>query len=778
MMHASKSKHKAAPQAEDTTTLTQAIGEYLSYWPLFLISVILFGALAFVYNRYKVPLYEATATIIIKDEKKGNEVSKQMEDLDIIATKKISENEIEVLQSRSIMSNVVRKLNLYAPLKQEGKVKALSAYSTSPVIIEFEQPDKLNSPENAPEKIFYYYDTATSSVLLKSKNIRTKINEWTNTPYGRLRFLPNPRYTPTANIKPFYFEIWAVKDVVGGILSNLKVTGSKQSSIIQLTYKDPVPEKAEDILNSLIYYYNEAAVYEKNTMVRNTLASLEERLKVVKTDLDSIEKKVQQYKTGNSAVELNTQGNLFLQSVQSSDTKSAEVRVQMSVLDQIENYVKNNQNGNAILPSSVGVNDPSLTQMVSNLTQAQLEREKLRKTVAENHPMMQALNEQINKLKPAITDNIRNQRKNLELSLGSLNATTGKYSSMLNYIPEKEKQLLEISRDQQIKTAIYSFLLQKREESELSYASIISDSRVVNQAQASSSPAGPPKMVIYAIALLLGLTLPILFINLRDMFNNNILYRKEIEKYTHIPVITELTMDTSKKALVLESGKRTFTAEQFRKIRIALLYLGIEPNHKKKVLLTSSIPGEGKSFISSNLALSLASTGKKVVLVDLDLHNSSLGRVFDMEEEKGVSDYLANPIRKEEIIRETRFENLHFINAGTLMDNPTELLTNGRIEQLISELEHEYDLVIMDTAPIVFVTDAFLLTNLADATLFVVRHNHTPKMALKRLDEKLAINPLNNPAIIFNGIKTRGFVKNNYGYGYEYVYGKDYGKKK
>ena len=237
-------------------------------------------------------------------------------------------------------------------------------------------------------------------------------------------------------------------------------------------------------------------------------------------------------------------------------------------------------------------------------------------------------------------------------------------------------------------------------------------------------------------------------------------------------------MDTSKKALVLESGKRTFTAEQFRKIRIALLYLGIEPNHKKKVLLTSSIPGEGKSFISSNLALSLASTGKKVVLVDLDLHNSSLGRVFDMEEEKGVSDYLANPIRKEEIIRETRFENLHFINAGTLMDNPTELLTNGRIEQLINELEHEYDLVIMDTAPIVFVTDAFLLTNLADATLFVVRHNHTPKMALKRLDEKLAINPLNNPAIIFNGIKTRGFVKNNYGYGYEYVYGKEYGKKK
>lgn len=778
MMHASKSKHKAAPQTEDTTTITQAIGEYLSYWPLFLFSVILFSGLAFVYNRYKVPLYEATATIIIKDEKKGNEVSKQMEDLDIIATKKISENEIEVLQSRSIMSNVVRKLNLYAPLKQEGKVKALSAYSTSPVIIEFEQPDKLNSPENNPEKIYYYYDTATSSVLLKSKNIRTKINEWTNTPYGRLRFLPNPRYSPATSNKPFYFEIWAVKDVVGGILSNLKVTGSKQSSIIQLTYKDPVPEKAEDILNSLIYYYNEAAVYEKNTMVRNTLASLEERLKVVKTDLDSIEKKVQQYKTGNSAVELNTQGNLFLQSVQSSDTKSAEVRVQMSVLDQIENYVKNNQNGNAILPSSVGVNDPSLTQMVSNLTQAQLEREKLRKTVAENHPMMQALNEQINKLKPAITDNIRNQRKNLELSLGSLNATTGKYSSMLNYIPEKEKQLLEISRDQQIKTAIYSFLLQKREESELSYASIISDSRVVNQAQASSSPAGPPKMVIYAIALLLGLTLPILFINLRDMFNNNILYRKEIEKYTHIPVITELTMDNSKKALVLETGKRTFTAEQFRKIRIALLYLGIEPNHKKKVLLTSSIPGEGKSFISSNLALSLASTGKKVVLVDLDLHNSSLGRVFDMEEEKGVSDYLANPIRKEEIIRETRFENLHFINAGTLMDNPTELLTNGRIDQLISELERDYDLVIMDTAPIVFVTDAFLLTNLADATLFVVRHNHTPKMALKRLDEKLAINPLNNPAIIFNGIKTRGFVKNNYGYGYEYVYGKEYGKKK
>jgi len=512
-------------------------------------------------------------------------------------------------------------------------------------------------------------------------------------------------------------------------------------------------------------------------MVKNTLATLQERLKAVKFDLDSIEKKIQVYKANRGAVELNQQGNLYLESVASADNKTGELRVQLSVLDQIERSVGGNESGTTMLPSSVGLNDPALSSMVAELNKAQLEKESLKKTVGENNPVMLALNDQISKLRPGIIENIRTQKRNLNIGLNNLSAASGRYNSMLNFIPEKEKELLEISRDQQIKTAIYSFLLQKREESELSYASIITDSKLINKAQAGNQPSGLSNSMIYSMALLLGLTFPVLFINTKEALNSKIVYRKEIEKMTNMTVIGEVSYNKNKKRPLIEVNKRSFEAEEFRKLRIALLYLGIDALHKKKILVTSSIPGEGKSFIAANLAISLANTGKKVVLIDLDIHNPSMGKIFDKESHKGVSDYLIDEAGNKEIITTTEIRNLSFIPAGGIQDNPSEILLNGKIEELIHQLERDFDIVIMDSAPTIFITDAFHLTNLADATLYVVRHNHTPKQVIKRLDENIQVNPLNNPAIVFNGIKTRGFLKTGYGYGYEYAYTKyGYGK--
>ncbi len=765
------------PKKEETH-LSQVLSEYIAYWPLFLATALLFLGLAFLYNRYRIPQYEATAKIIIKDEKKGSQVSKEMEELDIISTKKISENEVEVLQSRNIMDNVVRKLRLYAQLKQEGDIRPLSAYTASPVSVEFENPELIRGSQKKAEKIYFTYNSASNTVQLTGQNITCPLNQWMTTPYGVLRFIRNNRFIPSNNTHPFYFELYPVSAITSAVLSGLKVaSSSKQSSIINLSYKDAVPAKAEDILNELIFYYNEAAVLEKNTMVKNTLATLQERLKSVKYDLDSIEKKIQVYKAGRGAVELNQQGNLYLESVAATDNKTGEVRVQMSVLDQIERSVVGNENGATVLPSSVGLNDPALSSMVTELNKAQLEKESLRKTVGENNPVMQSLNDQINKLRPGIIENIRTQKKNLNISLNNLSSASGRYNSMLNYIPEKEKELLEISRDQQIKTAIYSFLLQKREESELSYASIISDSKIINKAQASSEPSGLSSKMIYGMALLLGLTFPIFFINAKEALNSKIMYRREIEKMTTIPVIGEISHNKNRNKPLIEINKRSFEAEEFRKLRIALLYLGIDALHKKKILVTSSIPAEGKSFIAANLAISLATTGKKVVLVDLDIHNPSMGKLFDKESHKGVSDFLVDEARIKEIITSTDTRNLSFIPAGNIQENPSEILLNGKIEELVHRLEKDYDIVIMDSAPTIFITDAFHLTNLADATLYVVRHNHTPKQVIKRLDESVQVNPLNNPAIVFNGVKIRGFLKTGYGYGYQYAYTKyGYGK--
>lgn len=343
---------------------------------------------------------------------------------------------------------------------------------------------------------------------------------------------------------------------------------------------------------------------------------------------------------------------------------------------------------------------------------------------------------------------------------------------MLSTIPQKERQLVEMSRDQNIKNSIYSFLLQKREEGELSYASTLSDSRVVNKAQSTRLPVSPNKMLIYMAAMAVAFGICIVFIGAREAFSRKVLYRQDLEGLTSIPIIGEVAFNKSKESLVIEAGKRSFIAEEFRKIRVSLHFLGIDKEHKK-VLVTSSIPGEGKSFIAANLGISNSLTGKKVVLVDLDLHNPGMGKIFNKTtEDAGVSDFLTGDKDPEEIIKRVpEHQNLFFVSSGTLHESPSELLLNGKIQELITYLEGIFDLVIMDTAPVVLVTDAYILSPLSNATLYVVRHKYTPKILVKRIDENNKINPLTNPAIIFNGVKVRGFFKNNYGYGYDYVYG-------
>ena len=775
-MNSSQSKSPKAQPQKDENQISNMVAGYIAYWPLFLIFLLVSFSGAYIYIRYTAPKYLASATLIIKDENKGNKDTKMMESIDAIGTKKIIENEIEVLQSRILINGVIRKLHLYAPLFQEGKVHEQSAYVLSPLVVQAKSPDSLKSFD----KILMEFDNKKEIVKLNN-SFSGPINEWLKTPYGELKFVKNPYYYVNSDSgKPIFFNLTATKNMTGWISLGLKVgASSKLSSVIDLGYTDEVPQKAEDILNALIYYYNEEAIIEKSTLVKNTLSSIEERLSVVSADLDSIERKIQQFKTGNSAVELGLQGNLYLQGVNATDAKLGEVGVQLSNLNQLENFISSKESNIGILPSAVGVADPTLNQLMTNLNTAQMEYERQKKTVGENNPIMLGLKEQIEKIKPNILSNIQTQKKNLEASRRNLYSNTGKYSSMLNYIPQKERQLLEISRDQQIKSNIYQYLLQKREESELSYAATLSDSKVVNYAQAGRAPVSPKTMVIYIAAFLIGIIAPLMIVNGMEMLNNKVLYRKEIEALTTLPIIGEVVFNNSKQQLVLEAGKRSFIAEEFRKIRISLLFLGIDANHKK-IVVTSSIPGEGKSFIAANLAVSLAMTGKKVALVDMDLHDPSLGKLFNITTaDAGVSNYLTGKKEIKEIIREIPSQNnLFFLSSGAIEESPSELLENGKIQTLISYLEENFDVVILDTAPVVMVTDAYLLSSLCDATLYVVRHKYTPKMLIKRIDEVNKINTLKNAAIIFNGIKTRGFVKNNYGYGYDYVYGGDKKVKK
>ncbi len=379
----------------------------------------------------------------------------------------------------------------------------------------------------------------------------------------------------------------------------------------------------------------------------------------------------------------------------------------------------------------------------------------MRKTTGENNTVLQSLRDQIDKIKPSILENIRSERDNLIASKNNLTSTSDSYKSMLRDIPQKERELIEISRSQAIKNNVYSFLLQKKEEAALSFAATVPDSRWVDRAESGGNPVSPKKNLIY-----------VGYVSLKDLFIKKIMFRSEIGDLLSFPIIGEIVHNTSKEDLVIGDGDRTFIAEQFRQIRSSLSYLGIGSG-KKKVLITSSISGEGKSFIAANLALSLALTDKKVVLLELDLRKPRLGQIFNNISQLGISDFLRGRTTKEQIIHRTgENQNLFLVSSGNEVSNPSELLLNGRLHELLKYLEENYDYIIMESGPVNAVTDPLIISNLCDATLFVIRYNYTSREQINVLKDHLKVRELKNAAIIFNGINSIGFGKYGAAYGY------------
>lgn len=751
-------------EEKESNFLAKIIFRFLPYWPMFAILFLLAGIGSWLYLRFTTPLYESTARLLIKDEKKGTENTKALEDLNLISTKKIIENEMEVIQSRPLLNEVVKSLHLYAPVFEEGNIRRASAYLTSPINIEVQNTDKIQQTD----KIEFVFDAKAATVSINKTAYN--LNQWVTTPYGLIRFVPNKKLS-RATSRKLYFSLIPTKTVAGDIQSRLDVkTTNKQASILNLILKDEVPDRAGDILNELLNTYSKTIIKDKNILAANTLAFVEERLKSVEHDLDSIEERTQQYKTRKGAINIGEQGRLFLQNVSTNDQKLSDVNMQLAVLGQVKGYVQLKDKEAGIVPSTLGVSDPMLSQLVTKLYTSEQEYETLKKTTGENLPTMVALSNQIEKMRPSILENIRSQEQSLLASRNNIYSTNGSYNSMLQSIPEKERELIDINREQSIKNGIYTFLLQKREETAMSYASTVSDSRVVDPAEPSASPVSPKRKVVYISAMLLALFAGIGVVSARESLSRNIMFRHEIEKLTDHPIIGEIVADDFKDPIVIGESNKTFIAEQFRRLRATLPYLGINSKNKR-ILITSAISGEGKSFIATNLALSLALTGKKVVLMDCDLNNPSLNNKLRIHEEKGLTEYLLKQSEAGEIIRGTDLnENLFLISAGSLPRNPSELLMNGRIEELLNYLDGVFDYIVIDTAPVSPVTDAYILSPLCNATLFVVRHKYTPKVFVQRIDENNKINELNNMAIVFNGIQSRGFGSKKYGYGYGYGY--------
>ncbi|MBK0401925.1 polysaccharide biosynthesis tyrosine autokinase [Adhaeribacter sp. BT258] len=762
--------NKDKPRSEENLFAALTF-RFLPYWPLFLILLLFAGGAAWAYLKYYAsPTYQISATLLIKDEKKGINDPKMMEEIDGFTSSKLVDNEMKVIQSRILMNKVVDSLKLYAPIYEQGQFKVSSAYTTSPVRISLRNPNKaLEYPQ-----INFRFNKEKNQVIIGSTAYA--LNEWVSTPYGEMLFTENPAKSAMP-AGPLYFAIVNPRRVANELLMNLAVEpSSKLSTVINLALEDQVPQRGEDILNHLIYAYNDVAIADRNELAANTMNFIEGRIKVVEDELTSVEDQVEQFKSSAGVVNLDEQGKLYLQNVGDNDRKLSDINMKLAVLKNVEAYVISKRNTVSTVPSTLGVSEPVLSQLLQKLYEAELRYQALSKTTAENNPLLLATQDEINKARPSILENIRNQRANLLASRADLMATNNSYRSALQTIPQKERALLEISREMAIKNNAYSFLLQKREETALAHAPTANSSRVVDMAQSSVMPVNPKPIQVYAVAMFLSLALGIGFVTTKEQLTSKLLFRSDIEDNTTIPIITELSDVKRKEGALFTVPGEVYVIEQFRQMRATMGLFGRSFN-RKKIMVTSSIAGEGKSFVSSNLAYSLASSGKKVVLIDFDLRSPNASQLFNCFRQTGLTEYLTEDIDPQSIVCETGFSNLSIIPAGTSIGDHTELLLNGKLETFFAYVEKTFDYIIIDTPPVELVSDAYLLAEYCDATLFVMRHAFTPKSKIKHLNQNTQLRAVSNLGIVFTGVKARGFIKGDYGYGYGSAYGYKYGAK-
>ena len=487
---------------------------------------------------------------------------------------------------------------------------------------------------------------------------------------------------------------------------------------------------------------------------------------------------MQNFKTNNDIIDLSDQGKVVLDQLSQTDTKISELEVQMDVLNKIKDYVTRRNNSNSQIPASLGITDPVITDLLNQLYSAEFELQKIQQTSGSKNPKIGVLQQTIDKLKPSILASINNLKAGIEVSVKSLQSDNDKLNGVLNKMPVKERQLLDISRQQDIKNGIYTFLLQKKEEAAITAAGIVANYRVINRPETAGLLKPKPEQV-YGISLAIALVVCFIFVYIKEFSSTILKFRSQIESRTKVPILAEIAYERNKADLpiIVHKGKRSLVAEEFRELRTNLNYITFAKKEDSKVILiTSSVPNEGKSFIAINTSVSLCLNGHKVVLLEFDLRKPKVSTELGIKRDPGLSTYLINEATEKEIVQKhPEISNFSVISSGPIPPNPSELISSPRLIQLFDYLKQNFDYIIIDSPPVGSVTDAKILAKVADATLYIIRQNYTHSSILDLINNVLQKNILPNMNIIFNGIKQKKVPGYKYGAGYNYGYGYGYG---
>jgi tyrosine-protein kinase Etk/Wzc len=760
--------------------LKEFLEKYIRQWKWFVLSVFICLLGAFLQLRYTIPQYLASTTILVKDEYRGGMASELSACADMglgRGAKSNLDNEIEILKSRKLLENTVRELNSNTSLIVKGNIVDSEIYDNAPIRVNF--IDKTNQfyqssidlkfTEISP----YSFELVNgiendSSEIIKSNKKEFEYESPIMTKYGVLIIskIESTIDKEKPNNRSIRIIVRPLEDVAASFGRRLKVeTVNKMSSVVVLSITDAVIRRAEDFLNSLTRNYNEAAAADKNFISKNTSIFIAERLKLITQELDGVEQDVQSFKKSNNLTDIESEAKLFIEGSNEYDRKGVETEIQLNVLSSMLDFMKKSTSAD-LLPANILSGDNSAGEMISSYNQLILDRNRVLKSATLSNPSVINMDQRIASLKNTIQTSLLRTQSSLNIQKRDLDREEGILNARIGKIPVQERQFRVIARQQKVKEELYLYLLQKREETAISLAATEPNARVIDEAKGNKSAVAPKKNIIYLASLLMGLLIPFGIIYTDDLLDTKIKSRLDIEGKTMIPFIGDLPTSSTPSEL-MKPESRTSTAEALRIIRTNLEFMlsKVPEGMAKTIFTTSTFSKEGKTFVSVNLAATFALSGKRVLLIGMDIRSPRLNEYLDLPE-RGVTNYLSsNDLKLEDlIVKYEGYENFYVLPAGVIPPNPAELLMSKKVDTVFETLKTQYDYIIVDTSPVGLVTDTLLIAKHADTFIYVARANFLEKRMLNIANSLNKEGKLTNMCLLLNDTDSR----KGYGYGYGY----------
>jgi len=775
-------------QAADESELDirSLILKYLSYWKWFLASILLFTVLGAVYLKRQSNIYESNVIVLLKDENTATEEMMLLQDLGMSSGKNNIDNEIALFKSPSLATKAITSLELYTTYRKDDGLgfNDKELYGNAPLYVRWEdmEPVKIPAPITftfTPQGKGFEIDGEYQGAPFHGRIDQLPV--YLKLPMGRFYVSRNTQ--PDAEYKqtPYAFTatITNPKSLARQLAGELQVTPSaKQSSVLTLSIQSEMKEKGRDFLQQLVNFYNEDATDDKNMVAHNTAVFIDERIKEISVELGMVEKEVEDFRQEKQITDISAEAQLYLGQTGENEQKRVEIETQLNLTRFVEDFIGRPANARKLIPN-LGVSDAGLVSVINEYNQLLLMKERLESSSSDSNPALIQIKQQVSGMRQSIQASLANVRHASEIALRDLNRQNTVTNARIQDIPAVERQYKDIMRQQEVKNNLFVFLLQKREETALTQAAVAPKAKIVSEPDSSESPVAPKRAVILLAFFLVGCVLPVGGIFVRDMFHTTIeslddlATLRNIDILGGIPVIKDM-METS---LVVKENDDSAAVELFRTLRNNLLFMLNEPN-KQVVMVTSTIPGEGKTFISINLARSLSLMDKKVLLIGGDIRNPRLSHELGIPKVKtGFTTYLAGMESDHETLEEVMFPNFHIMQAGPVPPNPNELLSKQSLDELFVKLRATFDYIIIDSAPVGVVSDSFMLNRIADLTLYVMRENHTQKDTVNFVNSVRNDNRLNGITVVLNATTPQGKY-GSYKYGYKYSYRYGYGQNK